>query len=206
MLGVPRRRVILNILAEGVLIVLTGVVFGVLLAVVSQDGFNRFFQWRYDTPLVFVRITPPVIWRAVRAILGVAAVGALLFDMLLLSRGLVVSLADRLDRVGFDVRVTTGEALSIAGDRIQLASDVFKTVSRLPEVEAVASKRISAGWVLWSGFRVPLTIVGASPGQHAGWQVVKGKDLHEATGALPPVVVSRSVLSATVAPDRRVTT
>ncbi len=65
LLGVPRRRVILNILAEGVLIALTGVVFGVVLAVVSQDGFNRFFQWRYDTPLVFVRITPLVIWRSV---------------------------------------------------------------------------------------------------------------------------------------------
>ena len=36
-----------------------------MLAVVSQDGFNRFFQWRYDTPLVFVRITPLVIWRSV---------------------------------------------------------------------------------------------------------------------------------------------
>ena len=144
--------------------------------------------------------------RAVLAILGVAAVGALLFDMLLLSRGLVVSLADRLDRVGFDVRVTMGETLSVAGDRIERASDVVETVSRLPEVEAVASMRLGAGWVLWPGFRARLTIVGATPGQHAGWQVVEGKDFHEATGALPPVVVSRSVLSATVGPDRTVAT
>ena len=62
--------------------------------------------------------------RAVLAILEVAAVGALLFDMLLLSRGLVVSLADQLDRVGFDVRVTMGETLLVAGDRIERASDV----------------------------------------------------------------------------------
>ena len=47
------------------------------------------------------------------AILGVAAVGALLFDMLLLSRGLVVSLADQIDRVGFDLRVTAGSGLSV---------------------------------------------------------------------------------------------
>ena len=140
------------------------------------------------------------------AILGVAAVGALLFDMLLLSRGLVVSLADRLDRVGFDVRVTTGEALSIAGDRIKRVSDVVETVSRLPEVEAVAALRIGEGWVLWPELRVPLTIVGATPGRHAGWQVVEGKDFHEAAGSLPPVVVSRSVLSAPAPPDRRVTT
>ena len=65
LLGLPRRRVILNVLAEGVLIALAGVVFGVLFSVVSQHGFNRFFQWRYDTSLVFVRITLPVIWRSV---------------------------------------------------------------------------------------------------------------------------------------------
>ena len=99
--------------------------------------------------------------RTVLAILGVAAVGALLFDMLLLSRGLVVSLADQLDRVGFDVRVTTGSGLSVSGDRIAHASGVVDAVSRLPEVEAVVSMRIGAGWVLWPQFRVPLTIVGA---------------------------------------------
>ena len=43
--------------------------------------------------------------RTALAILGVAAVGALLFDMLLLSRGLVLSFRDLLDRAGFDVRV-----------------------------------------------------------------------------------------------------
>ena len=144
--------------------------------------------------------------RAVLAIVGVAAVAALLFDMLLLlSRGLVVSLADRLDRVGFDVQVTTGAALSIGGDRIERASEVIETVGRLPEVEAVTSMRIGDGWVSWPRFRVPLTIIGVTPGQHAGWQLVEGEDLHEATGPLRPVVVSRSVLSATAAPNLEVT-
>ena len=136
-------------------------------------------------------------WRALLGILGVAAVGALLFDMLLLSRGLVVSLADRLDRVGFDVRVTTGDLLPIRGDRIQRASEVVDRVSRLPEVRAAASIRVYDGWVLWPDRRVPLTVVGSTPGRHAGWQLVEGKDLNEATGPLPPVVVSRSVLSRT---------
>ena len=144
--------------------------------------------------------------RAMLAVLGVAAVGALLFDMLLLSRGLVVSLADELDRVGFDVRVTTGETLSVAGDRIARASQVVDTVSRLPEVEAVVSMRVANGWVLWPRRRVPLTIVGASLGQYAGWQLVEGQDLHHATGPLPPVVVSRSVLTATVARGLTATT
>ena len=66
LLGVPRRRVILSILAEGVLIALAGVVFGVLLAVVSQDGFNRFFQWAVTTrPSSLSGFTAPVIWRSV---------------------------------------------------------------------------------------------------------------------------------------------
>ena len=144
--------------------------------------------------------------RTVLALLGVAAVGALQFDMLLLSRGLVVSLADRLDRVGFDMRVTTGDAMSIAGDRIERASDVVETVGRLPEVEAVTSMRIGDGWVVWPEYWVPLAIIGATPDQHAVRQMVEGSDLHEAPGTLRPVVVSRSVLSATVASNPDVTT
>ncbi len=86
LLGVPRRRVILNVLAEGVLIALVGVVFGVLLAVVSQGGFNRFFQWRYDTPLIFVRITPLVIWRSVAYAVPLGLVAAVVSAWLLLRR------------------------------------------------------------------------------------------------------------------------
>ena len=37
--------------------------------------FNRLFQWRYDTSLVFVRITPAIAWRRVALALplGMAA-------------------------------------------------------------------------------------------------------------------------------------
>ena len=64
LIGVPKRRVLIEVFAEGLLIALAGAVFGILLAVVSQGLFNRFFQWRYDTGLVFVRITPWVVWRS----------------------------------------------------------------------------------------------------------------------------------------------
>ena len=47
--------------------------------------------------------------RAVLGIVGVAAVCALLFDMLLLSRGLVLSMQDLLQQVGFAIRVTATE-------------------------------------------------------------------------------------------------
>ncbi|MBQ01677.1 MAG: hypothetical protein CL477_13440 [Acidobacteria bacterium] len=86
LLGVSRWRVILNVFAEGVLIAGVGVVFGVVLALLSQDGFNRFFQWRYDTPLVFVRITPEVIWRSVAYAVPLGLVAAIVSAWLLLRR------------------------------------------------------------------------------------------------------------------------
>lgn len=86
LLGVPRGRVIFNILMEGVLIALAGVVFGVLLAVVSQEGFNRFFQWWYDTPLVFVRVTRPVILRSIAYAVPLGLVAAVVSAWLLLRR------------------------------------------------------------------------------------------------------------------------
>ena len=50
--------------------------------------------------------------RALLAIGGVAVIGALLFDMLLLSRGLLVSFRDLLDTAGFDVRVVGERGLA----------------------------------------------------------------------------------------------
>src|SRR5262245_48534938 len=69
-------------------------------------------------------------------ILGIAAVGALLFDMLLLSRGLVVSFRDLLDRAGYDVRVLATDA-AVGGPRIPDADRTAAALARLPEVEAV---------------------------------------------------------------------
>ncbi len=131
--------------------------------------------------------------RTVLGVLGVAAVGALLFDMLLLSRGLVVSLADQLDRVGFDVRVTAGDGLQVGGLRIQEATALVDTVAAIPEVETVTAIRVDEGWAQWPGRRVRVTVVGSTPGRHTGWRIVEGADLHAASGPLPAVVVSRSV-------------
>src|SRR5262249_58145037 len=60
-------------------------------------------------------------WRTVRryraqallAITGVAVIGALLFDMLLLSRGLLLSFSDLLDRAGYNVRIVGGGGLTL---------------------------------------------------------------------------------------------
>jgi putative ABC transport system permease protein len=60
LIGLPARRILLQIFLEGALIASVGSIFGLLLAAASQSAINRFFQWRYDTSLIFVRITPDV--------------------------------------------------------------------------------------------------------------------------------------------------
>jgi len=75
LIGLTRRRVLAQVLIEGALIAGAGAVFGVGLAALTEGAFNRFFQWRYDTALVFVRITPAIAWRSVAMAmpLGMAA-------------------------------------------------------------------------------------------------------------------------------------
>jgi ABC-type antimicrobial peptide transport system permease subunit len=75
LIGLPVRRILLQVLIEGVLVAAVGAVFGLILAVASERLINFFFQWRYDTALIFVHVTPRVaatcVWIAVP--LGAAA-------------------------------------------------------------------------------------------------------------------------------------
>ena len=66
------------------MIALAGAVFGIILSIVMEGGINRFFQWRYDTALVFVRITPGVAMRSigVSVPLGIAAIVASSWSLL----------------------------------------------------------------------------------------------------------------------------
>ncbi len=60
LIGLPVHRILLQILLEGLIVAVAGAVFGLLLALASQELINAFFQWRYDTALVFVRVTRDV--------------------------------------------------------------------------------------------------------------------------------------------------
>jgi putative ABC transport system permease protein len=75
LIGLPTHRIIFQLFLEGVLIATVGSLFGLLLSLVSEGLINRFFQWRYDTALVFVRVTPEVaaICVAIAVPLGVSA-------------------------------------------------------------------------------------------------------------------------------------
>ena len=60
LIGFPARRILVQVLLEGLLIAGAGALFGLVLAFASEGLINRFFQWRYDTALIFVHVTPAV--------------------------------------------------------------------------------------------------------------------------------------------------
>jgi putative ABC transport system permease protein len=75
LIGFTRRRILIQVLAEGALIATAGAAAGILFAMATEGLFNRFFQWRYDTTLIFLRITPTVVWQSmlIAVPLGIAA-------------------------------------------------------------------------------------------------------------------------------------
>ena len=75
LIGLPIRRILVQLFIEGILIATVGSLFGLVLSLVSEELINRFFQWRYDTALIFVRVTPEVaaICVAIAVPLGVSA-------------------------------------------------------------------------------------------------------------------------------------
>ncbi len=94
LIGMRQQRLLLQVILEGVIVAVTGALFGILLAAGLQRAVNAFFQWRYDTALMFVRITPRIALQcALFAVpLGVAA--SLVSSWTLLRSG-VLNLAKR---------------------------------------------------------------------------------------------------------------
>jgi putative ABC transport system permease protein len=87
LIGFTRRRILLQVLAEGALIAVAGTAFGILFSLASQGAFNRFFQWRYDTSLVFLRITPGVVAQSILLAVPLGIVASLAASWALLRRG-----------------------------------------------------------------------------------------------------------------------
>jgi putative ABC transport system permease protein len=114
--------------------------------------------------------------RAALGILGVAAVGALLFDMLLLSHGLVVSMGDLLERTGWDVRVTAGDELPGRTSRVEHATAAFRTIRALPPVRAALLVRFVDARVERGGRPVNVTFQGIQ-GDSSQWTILAGRDL-----------------------------
>jgi hypothetical protein len=86
LLGLRRSRILLQALLEGLCIAAAGAVFGVLFAAATQGAVNAFFQWRYDTTLVFLRVTPAIAARCVALALPLGVMAGLLASWTLLRR------------------------------------------------------------------------------------------------------------------------
>src|SRR5439155_7593986 len=86
LLGFSRRRVLQQALLEGLLIATAGALFGVAFSALTQGAVNAFFQWRYDTTLVFVRVTPGIAARCVALALPLGVMAGLLASWTLLRR------------------------------------------------------------------------------------------------------------------------
>ena len=86
LIGLPVRRILLQILLEGLVVAAGGAAIGLLLALVSQSAINQFFQWRYDTALVFVRITRDVALTCVAIAVPLGAAATVFASWALLRR------------------------------------------------------------------------------------------------------------------------
>jgi putative ABC transport system permease protein len=135
--------------------------------------------------------------RAALAVTGVAVIGALLFDMLLLSRGLLDSFADLLRAGGFDVRVVADEGIPFARAPIAGSARLAADLRALPEIGEVVLIRIARGRAQVDG-QPPagVTLIGTSgtSGTSAsGWTIVKGEHLPDPAAASDgcSVVISR---------------
>jgi len=130
--------------------------------------------------------------RTLLAVAGVAVIGALLFDMLLLSRGLLLSFADLLKSSGFDIRVVSTEGLAARlpiADSARLADDI----RGLPEVAHVLMIRIEPATVR-AADRPPrgISLIGSSDTERS-WRIVQGSSLDSPAAAAEacPVLVTR---------------
>jgi len=135
--------------------------------------------------------------RAILGILGVAAVGALLFDMLLLSRGLLVSFRALLDSAGFDVRVMAADATVLARPRIADAEAAAAAIRALPDVDEVVSLRLgNATATATGGLPQEIFFLGAdAQSRRRPWILLEGQDLG-AAGGEPSIVVNRQLAKA----------
>ena len=94
LIGLRKGRILLQVLAEGVLIAAVGAAFGIMFAAALEGAVNTFFQWRYDTSLIFVRVTPQIAIRCVLLAVPLGVLASLISSWTLL-RSNVLDLARR---------------------------------------------------------------------------------------------------------------
>jgi putative ABC transport system permease protein len=134
------------------------------------------------TPLALAwRTTVRYPTRALLGIVGVAIIGALLFDMLLLSRGLLVSFGQLLNAEGFDIRIVATQGFTRMP--IPRSDELADAVRRIPGVRDTVAVAVEAGDVVAGPTRRPVTLVGRSASGVTPWRIVRGTNLPAAPDA-----------------------
>jgi ABC-type lipoprotein release transport system permease subunit len=129
--------------------------------------------------------------RMLLGVIGATAIGALLFDMLLLSNGLLVSFRERLDRSGFDVRVIASESAVIAGPPIDHVSAKLTELGREPSIAAVQRVRVASADVADHPSTRHLAVAGVDLGAPVPWTLLEGAPPN-AQASPAPLVINRN--------------
>ena len=131
--------------------------------------------------------------RAILGILGIAATGALLFDMLMLSRGLVVSMEQLLSGVGFDIRVSATQATPLSGPPITNMAATVAALAALPEIEDVVPLRLGQAQVDIRQRAHEVSFMGADVKTRRPWTLVDGRDLSLEPPSRSPILINRNL-------------
>jgi ABC-type lipoprotein release transport system permease subunit len=94
LLGISRKTLLAEVAVEGLLIAALGAVLGILLAIGAEGMVNRVFQSRYDTTLVFLRVTRSIALRAIAVAVPLGVVAGIGASWALLRRD-ILSLVGR---------------------------------------------------------------------------------------------------------------
>jgi cell division protein FtsX len=86
LIGISLRSILIEVLVEGLLIATAGAAFGIMLAIATQGAVNAFFQSRYDTALVFVRVTRSIALQSIAVSVPLGILAGLVGSWTLLRR------------------------------------------------------------------------------------------------------------------------
>lgn len=115
--------------------------------------------------------------RASLGLLGVAAIGALLFDMLMLSNGLVASTQDLFDRAGFDLRVAETDERPGQGPLLLEADGAVDRIVATDGVRSAFALRMGEAQLESGPRRLRVSWQGVSGRGVRPWTVMDGRDI-----------------------------
>jgi ABC-type lipoprotein release transport system permease subunit len=132
--------------------------------------------------------------RTILGIAGIAATGALLLDMLMLSRGLVVSMEQLLSGVGFDIRVSATQATPLTGPPMTNVAETVAGLAALPEIEDLVPLRIGEAQVDIRQRSNEVNFIGADVAVRRPWTLLEGRDIDSPPNTdAPRLLVNRNL-------------